>query len=170
MPSAVALLWLLEEAEYRPRNARPPERRLSPRQRLALEHQPLVLIQGQEHFGWQSAGKAFLERLAAAPAKATIRLQAAAAEGAIVVQAAVTLPADAAQAALYLTAYAEGARGERLALAWQGPFAVSRGTQFRHRSLPVVPGAAPERSGVAAFVRGRSGEVLQALTLPPCPG
>jgi hypothetical protein len=39
------------------------------------------------------------------------------------------------------------------------------------RQLPLLPKAVPANSGVVAFVQNRrTGEVLQALMLPACPG
>ena len=54
---------------------------------------------------------------------------------------------------------------------WLGPIAFSGGRIDERRALPLLPGATPAHSGVAAFVQNRrTAEVLQALMLPACPG
>ena len=55
---------------------------------------------------------------------------------------------------------------------WIGPIAFDAGLNVAEkRTLPLLPGANPKQSGVAAFVQNRStGEVLQALMLPACAG
>ena len=60
----------------------------------------------------------------------------------------------------------EPARG----LEWQGPYTPGEnGRTGDERRLPLLPGAAPAASGVAAFVQNRrTSEVLQALLLPAC--
>ena len=67
-------------------------------------------------------------------------------------------------------------RGRTLAhdyvvLEWLGPIAFNGGAIDERRALPLLPGAIPANSGVAAFVQNRrTAEVLQALMLPACPG
>jgi hypothetical protein len=53
-------------------------------------------------------------------------------------------------------------------LEWLGPLAIS-GRRVERRTLPLLPGASAEGSGVAAFVQDtRTGEVLQALLRSAC--
>ena len=91
-----------------------------------------------------------------------------------------------ADAALYLATYqnrlsskvtAGENRGRTLAhdfvvLEWQGPFGFDpQARLLERRDLALVPKAVPGDSGVVAFVQNRrTGEVLQALMLPACPG
>lgn len=58
----------------------------------------------------------------------------------------------------------------RLKVERQGPFAMQTdGRLVEERDLVLLPGAAPDTSGVAAFVQnGRTAEVLQAVLLPAC--
>jgi len=89
------------------------------------------------------------------------------------------------EAALYLASYenrlvsrvaAGENRGRTLShdyvvLEWLGPIAFAGGRAEERRMLPLLPNAVPANSGVAAFVQNRrTGEVLQALMLPACPG
>jgi hypothetical protein len=55
---------------------------------------------------------------------------------------------------------------------WDGPLAFDAGGKIAlKKSLPLPPTARPRDAGVAAFIQNRStGDVLQALMLPPCPG
>jgi hypothetical protein len=54
---------------------------------------------------------------------------------------------------------------------WLGPIGFVEGRIDERRELPLLPGAVPAHSGVAAFVQNRrTAEVLQALLLPACPG
>jgi hypothetical protein len=99
---------------------------------------------------------------------------------------------------LYLAAYenklesrvSAGENGGRIlahdfvVLEWQGPFELPAGGSGERappgapdagvtlrRNLPLLPRAVPERSGAVAFVQNRrTGDVLQALMLPACPG
>ena len=88
-----------------------------------------------------------------------------------------------AEADLYLAAYRSGLqsrvkagenRGRLLShdyvvLEWQGPFTLAARTLTERRKVPLLPGATPANSGVAAFVQDRrTGEVLQALLRSAC--
>jgi hypothetical protein len=90
-----------------------------------------------------------------------------------------------ADAALYLGAYenklisevkAGENRGKSLAhdyvvLQWAGPFEFRGQKLAARQTLPLLPKAVSQHSGVVAFVQNRAtGEVLQALMLPACPG
>ena len=148
------------------------QRKLTPRQRLALVHSPQVLLQGRDFRGW--ATPAFDEavaRINARPARAALSLEIVSIHSdTIVVQARAELleggePGD---AALYLAAYES--RTENAVLEWQRPILFSLPRLVAHRELALLPKARPERSGVVGFVQSRrTAEVLQALMLPACP-
>ena len=56
-------------------------------------------------------------------------------------------------------------------LQWAGPIDFKAAKLVERQRLPLLPKAVPANSGVVAFVQDRStGEVLQALMLPACPG
>ena len=156
------------------------QRKLSQLQRMALVYTPQVLLQGRDFRAWH--GKGFDEAVAkvnAEPAKARMKLEVLRAdETGLEVEA----TADAPEGDLYVAAYRSGLqshvnagenRGRILShdyvvLEWQGPFAVA-GRVVERRTLPLLPGANPGNSGVAAFVQNRrTGEVLQALLRPAC--
>lgn len=162
------------------------QRKLSQLQRMALVYTPQVLLQGRDFRGW--GGKAFeaaLAKINAQPARASLKLAVTGADpGALHVEAVAELlqgPAGAAD--LYLAAYRSGLqsrvkagenRGRLLShdyvvLEWQGPFALAGKTLTERRKVPLLPGATPANSGVAAFVQDRrTGEVLQALLRSAC--
>lgn len=148
------------------------QRKFSQLQRMALVYTPQVMLQGRDARGW--GGKAFDEALArinAQPAKANLRLAILGADaGGLQVEAAAELVQASATAALYLAAY--GSRlltHDYVVLQWEGPFAVPATSLVERRKLPLLPGAAPADSGVAAFVQDRrTGEVLQALLRSSC--
>jgi hypothetical protein len=161
------------------------QRKFSQLQRMALVYTPQVLLQGRDFRRW--GGKAFDEALAkinAQPARAKLKLAVTAAEpGALQVEAVAELLQGPAQADLYLAAYRSGLqsqvkagenRGRLLThdyvvLEWQGPFALAGKTLSERRKVPLLPGATPANSGVAAFVQDRrTGEVLQALLRSAC--
>lgn len=162
------------------------QRKLSQLQRMALVYTPQVLLQGRDFRRW--GGKAFDEALAninARPARAKLKLAVTGADpGALHVEALAELLQGSAEAAdLYLAAYRSGLqsqvkagenRGRLLThdyvvLEWQGPFALAGKTLSERRKVPLLPGATPANSGVAAFVQDRrSGEVLQALLRSAC--
>ena len=155
------------------------QRKLMPRQRMALVHAPQVLLQGLAFPDWST--RAFDEALArihSRQAKARLRLEVVTVRSdAFDVNAAAELtdPAHEGKAALYLAAYwdkpqANQPQGNkpqaRVVLEWKGPFSASGTASHR---LPLLPGALPGDSGVVAFVQSRrSAEVLQALMLPAC--
>jgi hypothetical protein len=151
------------------------QRKLTQRQRLALVYTPQVLLQGRDFRRWGSA--AFDEAVAkinAQPARARIALRIRSAKpDRLEVEASAELldAAQARDAALYLAAY-ENRLENRVVLEWRGPFGFGPGLRLERRSeLPLLPGAAPAHSGVAAFVQNRrTAEVLQALMLPACRG
>src|SRR5262245_2990796 len=166
------------------------QRKLSQQQRLALVYTPQVVLQGRDFRGWGTpAFDAAVAKITAQPAKASISLALQAAQGgALRVEAAAEVidRAQQADAALYIAAYqnrlsskvtAGENRGRTLAhdyvvLEWQGPFGFDpQARLLERRDLALVPKAGPGDSGVAAFVQNRrTGEVLQALMLPACPG
>jgi len=166
------------------------QRKLAQVMRGKVVYTPQVLLQGEDFRRWYAA--AFEEAVAkinARPPKARISLalQAAGRDGFTVdASAEVPDPAQRADAALYLASYenklvspvlAGENRGKTLAhdyvvFEWVGP--VSFGPDGRislRQTLPLLPRAVPEHSGVVAFVQNRaSAEVLQALMLPACQG
>ncbi len=148
------------------------QRKLTVLQRMALVYTPQVMLQGRDFRGWDTG--AFDREAAQINAKmprVRIRLDIVSlGSAAMTVRAAAEPPGGgilhvaAPSPSLYLAAF-ETQGGRRLILEWQGPFAPTI-----ERELPLLPGAGPGQSGVAAFARDRrSGEVLQALALPACP-
>jgi hypothetical protein len=161
------------------------QRKFSQLQRMALVYTPQVLLQGRDFRAW--GGKAFDEALAkinAQPARASLQLTVLGADqNAMEVEAAAELVRPSADAELFLAAYQSRLesrvkvgenRGRLLThdyvvLEWRGPFAFAGKTLTERRKVPLLPGAAPANSGVAAFVQDRrTGEVLQALLRSPC--
>jgi hypothetical protein len=166
------------------------QRKLSQLQRLALVYTPQVMLQGRDFRDWGTpAFDAAVAKITSQPAQASISLALHAAPGALLRVEAASQLADRAQqtdAALYLGAYqnrlsttvtAGENRGRTLAhdfvvLEWQGPFGFDpQARLLERRDLALVPKAGQRDSGVVAFVQNRrTGEVLQALMLPTCPG
>jgi hypothetical protein len=165
------------------------QRKMASLARAAIVYTPQVLLQGRDFRNW-SAG-AFDKEVAkinAQPAKARISLLLERARsGAFEVEATADLldSLPQADAVLYLGAYenklvsevkAGENRGKSLAhdyvvLQWAGPFDFRGLRLVARETLPLLPKAVPGHSGVVAFVQNRaSGEVLQALMLPACPG
>ena len=161
------------------------QRKLSQLQRMALVYTPQVLLQGRDFRQW--GGRAFDEALAkinAQPARAKLRLAVTGADpGALQVEAVAELLQGTAEADLYVAAYRSGLQSQVKAgenrgrflthdyvvLEWQGPFALPGKTLSERRKVPLLPGATPANSGVAAFVQDRrTGEVLQALLRSAC--
>lgn len=148
------------------------QRKLSPLQRMALVYRPHVLLQGREFSGW--GGQAFdaaLAKINAQPARAKLRLALVAADGnGLEVEAVAELAQPSADAGLYLAAYQSRLlTHDYVVLEWQGPVAFAGKTLTERRKVPLLPGAAPANSGVAAFVQDRrTGEVLQALLRSAC--
>ena len=161
------------------------QRKLSPLQRLALAHTPQVLLQGAHLPGWDTkALDDALARINGQPAKARLRLEVLKvdAKGLEVEARAELAEPMADDAVLYLAAYRSGLesraragehRGrilahDRLVLEWLGPFGFQKEIRLSRR-LELLPGAAAENSGAAAFVQNRrTGEVLQALLRSAC--
>ena len=148
------------------------QRKLTQLQRMALVFTPQVMLQGRDFPDWD--GKAFDEALArinGQPARAKLGLAVLGADGhGLEVEAVAELLQPMSDAALYLAAY-QGGRlpHDYLVLEWQGPFSFAGATLTERRKLPLLPGAAPANSGVAAFVQERrTGEVLQALVRSSC--
>ncbi len=147
------------------------QRKLTPRQRMALTYTPQVLLQGAHFQGWSTpAFEEAVLRINARPAAARIKLTMAALDARGVTAHAVVDVHDEGQradAALYMAAY-ETRLHDYVVFEWQGPFPVSTG-RLQERLLPLVPGAKPESSGVAGFVQNRrTAQVLQALALAAC--
>jgi hypothetical protein len=160
------------------------QRKLSQLQKMALVYTPQVVLQGRDFRGWGSPafGEA-VARINAEPARAHLRLEIlSAGKDALEAQASAELVAPAEEAALYLAVYRSKLesqviagenrgrilRHDHVVLEWQGPFGLARRLVER-RSLPLLPGASPANSGVAAFVQSRrTGEVLQALLRSAC--
>jgi hypothetical protein len=166
------------------------QRKLAQMRRPVIVYTPQVLLQGQDFRRWGSDRfAAEVARVNSRAARARIALtirsvtpQAIHAE--IVAQ--LFDPAGHKNAAVYLAAYenklaskvsAGENRGRRLehdfvVREWIGPTGFGEGPRLEEkRALPLLPGASAKHSGVAAFVQNRStGEVLQALMLPACPG
>lgn len=142
-------------------------RKLLPLQRMALVYTPQVLLQGRDFRGWGT--RVFdeaVERINAQPARARLWLQVDRADPyAFDVLARADLLEPNRHAALYLAAYEK-----HMVLEWQGPLELASGLQLeQRRRLPLLPGAVPANSGVAAFIQDRrTAEVLQALVLPAC--
>ncbi len=151
------------------------ERKLLLQQRTALVYTPQVLLQGIPLQGWERRDMpGMLKHIHAQPARARLRLavRSAGADGlAVRLEAEVLDAAQRPDARAYMAAIERGGPGEPArVLEWQGPFAPrENGTIREQRRLPILPGAAPAGSGVAAFVQSsRSAEVLQALLLAAC--
>jgi hypothetical protein len=164
------------------------QRKLTQLQRLALVYTPQVMLQGRDFRAWGTP--AFDKAVAsinarAARARIALTIHAARPDG-LSVEARGELLDRGGDAVAYLAAYENRLRskvdaGENrgrvlehdyVVLEWQGPFRFGTvGTLFERRTLPLLPKAVAVHSGVAAFVQNPStGEVLQALMLPVCPG
>jgi len=166
------------------------QRQLANLQRLSFVYTPQVLLQGQDFRRWSGAAFAdAVARINATPARAAIAvsLSGPGADGfEVEVDARVIDATQRGSAALYLAAYenqlvskvtAGENHGKTLAhdyvvLDWVGPIGLGRdGRATEKRRLPLLPGAVAANSGVVAFVQNRaSGDVLQALMRPACPG
>ena len=175
---------LLERGEHAAR-----QRKMAALARAAAIYTPQVLLQGKDYRGWWGPGfEQEVAKINARPAKARISLLLDNAQkDAFTVEATAELldglqPAD---IALYLGAYenklvsevkAGENRGKSLphdyvVLQWAGPLDFKGARLVERHRLPLLPKAVPAHSGVVAFVQNRaSGEVLQALMRPACPG
>ena len=148
------------------------QRKFSQLQRMAFVYTPQVLLQGRDFRAW--GGKAFDEALAkinAQPAGAKLRLAVLSADrDALEVEAVAELVQPSTDAGLYLAAYQSRLlTHDYVVLEWQGPVTFAGKALTERRKVPLLPGAAPANSGVAAFVQDRrTGEVLQALLRSTC--
>jgi hypothetical protein len=156
--------------------------------RATFVYTPQVLLQGRDFRGWSTgAFAATVAGINARPARAALSLaiRSIGAGGAEVELAAeLADPALREDAVVYAAAYenklasdvrAGENRGRRLehdfvVREWLGPIPFGAdGRVAQARTLPLLPGAVPAHSGVAAFVQNRrTAEVLQALMLPAC--
>lgn len=149
------------------------ERRLSRLQRMALVDRPHIVLQGREVRDWGSREfEQAVNRINAQAARALLRVEIRASRPgslAAVVQAEIGDPAQRMDGALYMAAF-QRRMHDYVVLEWQGPFAVQADGRFlQERTLTLLPGAAPDASGVAAFLQNRrTAEVLQAVLLPAC--
>jgi hypothetical protein len=166
------------------------QRKLTQLQKLAFVYTPQVMLQGRDFRGWGSpAFDEAVARINSNPPRAALELQITSLTAERVdlqVAAEVLDSAQKGDAALYLATYenklssavtAGENRGHTLehdyvVLEWQGRLGFSSGARLtERRQLPLLPKAVPANSGVVAFVQNRrTGEVLQALMLPACPG
>jgi hypothetical protein len=165
------------------------QRKMASLARAAIVYTPQVLLQGRDFRRWGTgAFDQEVARINAQPAKARISLLLERHRpGAFDIEAAAELlePGLRAEPVLYLGAYenklvsqvkAGENRGKTLAhdyvvLQWAGPFTFQGRTAASRQALPLLPRAVPGHSGVVAFVQDRvTGEVLQAVMLPACPG
>jgi len=141
------------------------ERRLLPRQRLALACTPRVILQGIDFPDWRGARfDDAVEQLAATPSRARLSLAIpGSSDTSLRVGVEAAMP-DAASATIYVAAFERRAAGPT-ALEWMGPWAPGR----QELQLALLPKAVPADSGVAGFVQDRrTGKVVQALLLGPC--
>jgi hypothetical protein len=165
------------------------QRKMAALARAAAVYTPQVLVQGRDFRNWRSGDfEQAVAGINARPAKARISLQLdTRSKDAFEVEASAELleglpPGD---LALYLGAYenklvsevkAGENRGKSLphdyvVLQWAGPLDFKGVKLVERQRLPLLPKAVPANSGVVAFVQNKaSGEVLQALMLPACPG
>jgi hypothetical protein len=157
--------------------------------RAAAIYTPQVMLQGKDYRNWRSgAFEQEVAKINASPARARIALALdTRSKDALDVEATAELLAGVGPAdwGLYLGAYenklvsdvrAGENRGKTLAhdyvvLQWTGPLEFKAPKLVERARLPLLPKAVIGNSGVVAFVQNRSsGEVLQALMLPACPG
>ncbi len=166
------------------------QRALAQVMRARVVYTPQVMLHGKDFRRWYVDGalEDAVARINARPPGANIALRLDTGRADTLsteVRAELLDAAQTADAALYLASYqnelvssvaAGENRGRTLShgyvvFEWVGPIAFTAGKVDERRALPLVPGAAPARSGVAAFVQNRrTAEVLQALLLPACPG
>ena len=165
------------------------QRKLAKLARAAMVYTPQVLLQGQDFRAWSSSAfEQAVSKINAQPAKARISLSLnLQRKDAFEVEVAAELSgaAPSPDLALFLGAYenklvsevkAGENRGKSLphdyvVLQWAGPLEFKGGKLAERHLLPLLPKAVPGHSGGVAFVQNRAtGEVLQALMLPACPG
>jgi hypothetical protein len=165
------------------------QRKHAAMKRAKMVYTPQVLLQGEDFRGWAGPGfDVAVARINARPPRASISLALSGSNPvALEVEATAELTGAAGQdAALYLAAYenklvsaptAGENRGRTLAhdyvvLEWAKPLEFGAGKRISgRRTLPLLPRAVRNNSGVVGFVQDRrTGEVLQALMLPACAG
>lgn len=166
------------------------QRRLADLKRAKIIYTPQILLQGQDFRHWDSSefGSAVDKLNRQAPrAKIGLTLNAMGKTSVDVTLTAELLSAaERKEAGLYLAAFenkltSQVSAGENkgktlphdyVVREWIGPIEFDPALRLAEkRTLPLLPNANPNQSGVAAFVQNRStGEVLQALMLPACAG
>ncbi|MBI3374841.1 MAG: DUF1223 domain-containing protein [Betaproteobacteria bacterium] len=166
------------------------QRRLAELKRAKAVYTPQVLLQGQDFLRWGTKEfDAAVVRIngVAARARLELRLEAAGTRTLEVVFRAQLLDGSHIRDSVaYLAAYenrlvsdvgsgenrGKALRHDFVVRQWAGPFAFpAGGALVLKTSLALLPTAKPGDSGVAAFVQNRAtGDVLQALMRPPCPG
>lgn len=166
------------------------QRRLSELKRAKAVYTPQVLLQGQDFRRWGTREfDAAVARIngAAARARLELKLESAGARAfEVALEAQLLDLGQLKDSVAYLAAYenrlvSEVRAGENrghtlrhdfVVREWEGPLAFdASGKLALKKSLPLPPTAKPREAGVAAFVQNRStGDVLQALMLPPCAG
>lgn len=164
------------------------QRKLAQVMQARVIYTPQVVLQGKDFRGWYGGGfDAAVKAINARRPGAKIALALEGGGGNALhaqVRAELLDPALAPDAELYLASFenklvssvsAGENEGRKLqhdyvVFEWVGPVPFRAGKLAEKRSLPLVPGAVPAHSGVAAFVQNRrTAEVLQALMLPACP-
>lgn len=166
------------------------QRRQSELKRTKVVYTPQVVVQGEDFRPWSGPEfAASVKRINAMPARARleIKLESSTARAFEVALGAQLVDlSQLKDSVAYLAAYenrllsdvrAGENRGHTLrhdfvVREWEGPLAFDAGGKIAlKKSLPLPPTAKPGDAGVAAFVQNRStGDVLQALMLPPCAG
>ena len=166
------------------------QRRQAELKRARAVYTPQVLLQGQDFRRWSTREfDAAVAQINGAPARARleVRVESAGTRALEVVLGAQLLDlAQIKDSVAYLAAYenrlvSEVRSGENrgntlrhdfVVREWEGPLAFDAAGKLAFaRTLPLPPTAKPGDAGVAAFVQNRStGDVLQALMLPPCAG
>ena len=148
------------------------QRRMTRLARAAMDYSPRVLLQGREFTGWGTPRfEDEVRRLASRPARADLALRLA--DGRVRVEAALRPGSGVRDPVIYLSSVAKKTLKdenrtltEYIVLTWEGPFPA----QPMERPVTPLPETETVDLGVAAFVQDRAtGEVLQALILPPCP-
>jgi hypothetical protein len=164
------------------------QRKQADLKRARIIYTPQVVMQGQDFRRWASGDfAAAVKKINSQPPRANIGLSVIAMGRTSVdvsLSAELLAAAERKHAAAYLAAYenklvSQVAAGENkgrtlphdyVVREWVGPIEFGADLKVaQKRTLPLLPNAIPEHSGVAAFVQNRStGEVLQALMLPAC--
>jgi hypothetical protein len=166
------------------------QRRLAELKRAKMIYTPQVVLQGHDFRRWDSGEFGdTVKKLNSQPARARLVLTVNTmnSTGADVSLSAELLAATGQKDAVaYLAAFenklsSQVSSGENkgrtlphdyVVREWLGPIPFEPSLKLdERRVLPLLPNAVPQHSGVAAFVQNRStGDVLQALMLPACPG